>query len=124
MSYSEYLKYQDKVSGIRNKMPGYVPSPAEVERLISYTDKPRMYLQSNPPLTDCKFEYENKIKFVQGSRIGEPCISEENLCMYLLFLVKTVKPEDTEGEENKKYIEKRLKELMTITEPDEHPHNH
>lgn len=119
VSYAEYQKHQEKVSGFTNPLPSYVPTPDEIERLISYTERPRLYLQSVPPDNGIKYEYENKIKFVQGSRIGEPCIDEKNVCMYMLFLLKTAKPEDEEGKKNLEYIDKRLKSMLIIKNPDE-----
>lgn len=119
VSYAEYQRYQKKVSGIRNRLPSYVPTPEDVERLISYTKTPRKYLQNVPVTSGRKYEYENKIKFVKGGRIGEACIQEEDICMYLLFLLKTAKPKDQEGKENLEYIDKRLKEMLIIKGPDE-----
>jgi hypothetical protein len=119
VSYAEYQKYQKKLSGLRNRIPSYVPTPEDVERMIEYTKKPRKYLQNVPVSSGRKYEYESKIKFVKGGRIGESCITEEDMCMYLLFLLKTAKPKDQKGIENLEYIDKRLKEMLIIKSPDE-----
>lgn len=119
VSYADYQKYQAKVSGLRNKMPTYVPSPEDVDRIIEYTHKPRLYLQDVPVATGRKYEYESRIKFVEGSQIGEACIDEKDLCMYLLFILKTARPADEVAKANLEYIDKKLKEMLIIKGPDE-----
>lgn len=119
VSYPEYQKCQLKVTGMRNKVPEYIPSPEDVDRLISYVHKPRLYLQNVPVSSGRKYEYESRIKFVEGGRIGEPCIEEKNLCMFFLFLLKTAKPKDEQSKENLAYIDKKLKEILIVKGPDE-----
>lgn len=100
-------------------MPTYVPSPEDVDRIIEYTHKPRLYLQDVPVATGRKYEYESRIKFVEGSQIGEACIDEKDLCMYLLFILKTARPADEVAKANLEYIDKKLKEMLIIKGPDE-----
>ena len=118
VTYSEYQASSKALSRIKNEKPNYIPSMEEVDFLIEYTKKPRLYPQSIPTSMGRKYDYESKIRFVEGTKLGESCIEEESLCMYLLFLANTAIPENEEQEKNLEYIKAKLKELIIIEGPD------
>lgn len=104
---------------MKNDNPKYIPSRDQVDFLIEYTKKLRLYPQSIPTSIGRKYDYESKIHFVEGSKLGEPLVSKETLYMYLLFLTETVTPETEEQEKDLEYIKEKMKELKVNESPDE-----
>lgn len=104
---------------MRNSSPTYIPSKEELDFLIEYTKKPRLYPQSIPSVTGRRYDYESKIKFVEGGKLGEPCISKEALYMYLSFIANTATPENEEQEKALEYIKAKLEKLESAKKPKE-----
>lgn len=112
MEVTAYSRIAPRISRIKNKRPAYIPNKEDIDRLVEYTRKPREYPQSMPIATGKKYDYENKIRFIINGKVGEPCISKEDLSAYLLYLLKTTEPANTEDKEKLQYIKETMEQLL------------
>ena len=119
MEYAEYLKCKAKTAKAKNIVPQYIPSKEDIEQLVKLTKEKRAKKQKITSAHGRRYEYENSLHFIEPGKVGEPCIKEESLYMYLIFILKTAKPRNDNDRQNLEYIDSFVKENLKIKKPKE-----
>ena len=115
VKYSVYKKNKERLSRFINNTPEFIPSNEEVDYLESLTQE----IRTDKPVKT--YEYKEKpdiaegIKFLKKGEVGKPYITENDFCMYLLYLQVTATPRNKDDEERMSYISSCLKRHLKIT---------